>query len=102
MSRTPGWSKNVWRKILLVEKEQRLTLPVHPLTHWPASQPGFPGLSSLLPKVTLVQLAELLFGPGSRRGLRAVRPHPLLRCTGVSCAGRDTSEKHGAAPSLPL
>lgn len=36
------WSKNTQSKILPVELEQRLSLPVHPETHWTASQPGLP------------------------------------------------------------
>lgn len=34
---------------------ESLPLPVHPLTHWPASQPGLPGPVKLLPEGTLVQ-----------------------------------------------
>lgn len=39
---TLQWSENIQRRILLMELEERLSLPVHPLTHGPAFQSGFP------------------------------------------------------------
>lgn len=39
---TQQWSENIQRRILLMELEQRLSLPVHHLTHGPAFRSGFP------------------------------------------------------------
>lgn len=50
-----GWSEGIQRKILWVKPEQRLCFSVHPLTHWPASVPGFPWPVILSLGVTFVR-----------------------------------------------
>lgn len=98
----PGWSESIQATILLVEVRPRLSFPVHPSTHWPASQPGFPG------PVRFVSGSHTYSGPHSNHSLSsllylalagapAIEATPAPKVHTVYCEAKCRNKKHRAA-----